>query len=211
MAKEIENKKVEEEVVNEVENKEVENKELETKEIEDTASRRLTKKQAIAALKKEGAKEYKNLVVKSVRYEKMANYTRIGITLDTEIPAYREGDDGEIVKTTSRFFFLSSYSLATELRENEITAFVANRIIDKPQNIPFVLTGAKIDVIQEEIVVPDGETVSWKNIFAEGNTEPTEFDHSIIVNHLVGYNPSKANLKLVDKIIDKMMDEDDDN
>lgn len=205
MSKEVKEAKNIEEVVNVDEVKEV--KEANA---EETTSKRLTKKQAIAALKKEGAKEYKNLVVKSVRYEKMANYTRIGITLDSEIPAYREGDDGEITKTTSRFFFLSSYSLATELRENEITAFIANAIIDKPQYIPFVLTGAKIDVIQEEILVPDGETVSWKNIFAESNTEPTEFDHSVIVNHLVGYNPTKANLKLVDKIIDKMMDEDDD-
>lgn len=203
MAKEVKEVKNIEEVENKVENKEV--------ETTDT-SKRLTKKQAIAALKKEGAREFKGLIVKSVNVEKMSNYTRIGITLNEEIPAYRENENGEMVKTTSRFFFLSAYNLATELRENEVTAFVANRILEKVQNINFVLTGAKIDILQEEVepLDGDGKPIVWHNLFgAEG--DGVEFDHNVLINHLVGYTPSKMNLKMVDKIIDKMMDEDDED
>lgn len=203
MAKEIENKKVEE----------VENNEVKNKEVEETTSKRLSKKQAIAALKKEGAREFKGLVVKSVNVEKMSNYTRIGITLNEEIPAYREDESGQMVKTTSRFFFLSAYNLATELRENEVTAFVANRILEKVQNINFVLTGAKIDILQEEVepLDGDGKPVVWHNVFGAEN-DGVEFDHNVLINHLIGYTPSKMNLKMVDKIIDKMMDESyDDN
>ena len=66
----------------------------------------MEKKDVIAQLLKQGAKQVKNLVVKNVTVSPQQEYTRLGITLDKEVNGYRVDENGTYVESFVNVIFV---------------------------------------------------------------------------------------------------------
>lgn len=158
-----------------------------------------TLKEIKTALIKEGAKEIKNLTVKNVTVAVKENYTRLGLTLDRDVDAYVADDEGNYKLGKSNVIFLSAFSVASMLRENEKTAFLGNKIKDNPDLAEVFLSHATINIVQETV---NAET-EWVNPFKD---EPTDedtvtYDHDVIINHLMGIELSETAIGYIKDIV----------
>jgi len=158
-------------------------------------------KEIIAQLIKEGAKEVRNLTIKNVTVTPMDSYVRLGITLDQEVKGYKTADDGTQVESTTKIIFVSAFTIAALLKEDDNAAFAANHLVKHPDAMAMIMSRAKIDIIQQSVEAG----VEYKNPFASEESETTIFDHNIIVNHVTKITLSDFGIKRLDKLADMML------
>lgn len=157
-------------------------------------------KEIINELLKNGAKKVANIVVKNVTVKQMDAYTRLGLSLDTEVDGYRADENGEYQEAKTNIIFVSSYAIASVLKDDNNAAFAANHLVNHPDALGIILSRATISVIQQ--TVPAHE--EYTNPFASSG-ETTTFNHPTIINHVVDIKLSDFGLKKLDRLADLML------
>lgn len=142
----------------------------------------------------------KELVVRNINVTECETYNRVAITLDKPVKAMIAQEDGTYVEGESNIIFVGNYSIVGALRENEDVAFAGNHLIQHPKALNVVLSGAKINIIQE--AVSAGQ--EYTNPFSS-NATPTIVQHDSFYNHVFDIRLSAFGLKMLDKLAEKMM------
>lgn len=153
----------------------------------------MEKKEAIRALLTAGASEIKNLRVKGVNITPKENYVLVTMSLDKKVPAFVDVD-GTIERGEMACVSVSLFSIASVLRESDEIVPVVGHLIDNPKALGIVLSGATINVIQQDVVA--GQV--WTNPWNDSENEP--LDHDAIINHVVDIKLSANGKVMVDKL-----------
>ena len=162
----------------------------------------MEKKEVIANLLKNGAVEIKNLKVKNVTPTDMGNYVRLGITLDKPVKGMISKDNGvTYTEGETNVIFVSLYSIASILKDNDDVAFAVNHLVEHPKAMSVVLSRATITILQETVEA----TTEYKNPWSE-NAEATVFDHKTIINHVINISLSDFAIRKIDKLADSLME-----
>ena len=132
----------------------------------------------------------KDLVVRNINVTECETYNRVAITQE----------DGSYVEGESNIIFVGNYSIVGALRENEDVAFAGNHLIQHPKALNVVLSGAKINIIQEAVTAGQEYTNPFSN-----NGAPTVVQHDSFYNHVFNIRLSAFGLKMLDKLAEKMM------
>lgn len=142
----------------------------------------------------------KDLVVRNINVTECETYNRVAITLDKPVKAMVAQEDGSYVEDESNIIFVGNYSIVGALRENEDVAFAGNHLIQHPKALNVVLSGAKINIIQEAVTAGQEYTNPFSN-----NAVPTVVQHDSFYNHVFDIRLSDFGLKMLDKLAEKMM------
>ena len=161
----------------------------------------MDKKDVIAQLLKQGAKQVKGLTVKNVTVTPQQEYTRLGLSLDKEVKGFRDNGDGTYEEAPVNVIFVSAFSVGSILKDNDEAAFAANHLMSHPDGLGIILSRAKIDIIQEDVEAG----TEYRNPFASEDSKATVFDHNAVINHVVNIELSDFGKTRLDKLADKMM------
>ena len=154
----------------------------------------------IAQLIKKGAKEVKNVTIKNVTVTPMNEYVRLGLTLDKEVDGYKVEDDGTYTPSKVKVIFVSAFTIAALLKEDDNAAFAANHLLKHPDALAMIMSRAQINILQQPVKA--GE--EYKNPFND-NADVTAFDHDVIINHITEIKLSDFGMKRLDKLADMML------
>ena len=154
----------------------------------------------IAQLIKKGAKEVKNVTIKNVTVTPMNEYVRLGLTLDREVDGYKIEDDGTYTPSKVKIIFVSAFTIAALLKEDDNAAFAANHLLKHPDALAMILSRAQINILQQPVKA--GE--EYKNPFND-NADVTAFDHDVIINHITEIKLSDFGMKRLDRLADMML------
>lgn len=157
-------------------------------------------KKVIDALLKAGAKRINGLKVRNVTVSHEESYTRIGLSTDTEIDGFLSDENGVYSPGKTTLVFVSSYSIASQFKDNDNTAFAANHIVEHPEALQVLLSRATFDIIQEKVKAGD----SWKNPWSDSGDERT-YDHDTIINHVVNIRLSPMGIKMLEALAMKLL------
>ena len=160
-------------------------------------------KEVVRALLEGGAKKISDVKVTNVTVKALDTYVRVALTLDKKVEGYILNEaDGTYSAGEVKVIFVSLYSLLSMLKQSEEAAFAANHVANHPESIGLILSGAKIDIVQQHVVA--GE--EYRNVWSDKvDVEATVFDHDTILNHVVSIEVSKFGEKALDKLMDKML------
>lgn len=161
----------------------------------------MEKKEIINELIKNGAKKVSGLKVKNVTVTVMDSYTRLGITLDRPVEGYVAKEDGTFEKGEVNVIFISTFAVASVLKDNDDAAFAANHLVEHPEAMNIILSRATIDILQE----PVSAGQEYKNPWSSSTTESTVFEHDTIINHMIDIKLSDFAVKKLDVLADKML------
>lgn len=157
-------------------------------------------KKVIDALLKAGAKRINGLKVRNVTISHEESYTRVGLSTDTEIDGFLSDENGVYSPGKTTLVFVSSYSIASQFKDNDDTAFAANHIVEHPEALQVLLSRATFDVIQEKVKAGD----SWKNPWSDSGDERT-YDHDTIINHVINIRLSPMGNKMLEALAMKLL------
>ena len=160
-------------------------------------------KEVVKTLLEGGAKKISDVKVTNVTVKALDTYVRVALTLDKKVEGYILNEaDGTYSAGEVKVIFVSLYSLLSMLKQSEEAAFAANHVANHPESIGLILSGAKIDIVQQHVVA--GE--EYRNVWSDKvDVEATVFDHDTILNHVVSIEVSKFGEKALDKLMDKML------
>ena len=160
-------------------------------------------KEVVRALLASGAKKVTDVKVTNVTVKALDTYVRVALTLDTKVEGYVLNEaDGTYSAGEVKVIFVSLYSLLSMLKQNEDMAFAANHVANHPETIGLILSGARIDIIQQPVVAGEEYRNPWSD---RDDVEATVFEHDTILNHVVSIEVSKFGEKALDKLMDKML------
>lgn len=142
----------------------------------------------------------KDLVVRNVNVTECETYDRVSITLDKPVKAMVAQQDGSYVEGESNIIFIGNYSIVGALKANEDVAFAGNHLIKHPKALNVILSGAKINIIQEAVTAGQEYTNPFSN-----NAAPTVVQHDSFYNHPFNIRLSAFGLKMLDKLAEKML------
>ena len=95
-------------------------------------------------LKDKNNKRINGLLVKKISFDERPNYTQVNITLNKRVPSTSQyATDGK-----HKTIYTNTFALASVVREIPAMAWVAQHIIDEPEILEQIFTGAAIDIIQ---------------------------------------------------------------
>ena len=132
-----------------------------------------------AELKKVKANNVVTTTVRNINVTDMTTWQRVSITLNTPVKGYIADDDGNYSEGEVNVIFVSSFSVVAAFRNNPKTAFAGNYIAEHPNCLQVLLSGAKIEIVQE--AVSEGKEYSnpWSN-----NPTPAPVEHDSYYNHI---------------------------
>ena len=154
---------------------------------------------AVAALRKSGAKS-ETVTICNVTITDCKNWTRIVLTLNREVDGPVCDSEGQWAMGKTRVVFVSFYSVIGLLKNTNETLAITGHIADNPTALQVILSGAKIELLQQEVKAHE----SYVNAFTGEETE-YESDHDSLFNHLVSIEFTDKGLKAVEKIEDKLL------
>lgn len=160
----------------------------------------MTRKEVIAQLLKEGAVQVKDITIKNVTVTPLDEYVRLGLTLDKEVDGYRQTETGDYKPAKVNVIFVSAFTIASLLKDDDNAAFAANHLLKHPDALGMILSRATISIIQEKVA--SGQ--EYHNPFSN-NDDTTPFDHDTIINHVSALTLSEFGLKRLDRLADMMM------
>lgn len=161
----------------------------------------MEKREIINELLKNGSKEVKGLKVKNVTVTVQENYTRLGLTLDKPVEGYVAKPDGTFEKGETNIIFISSFAVASILKDSDDAAFAANHLVEHPEAMNIILSRATINIIQEPVTAGQ----EYRNPWSNNADNSTVFDHDTIINHLTSITLSDFAVKKLDVLADKML------
>lgn len=160
----------------------------------------MNNKEIVNEMLKNGAKQIASITVKNVTVKQMDAYTRLGLSLDTEVDGYRADENGEYQEAKTNIIFVSSFAIASVLKDDDNAAFAANHLVNNPDALGIILSRAKITIVQQTV----GADEEYVNPFASSG-EATVFGHPVIINHVVDIQLSDFGLKKLDRLADLML------
>lgn len=160
----------------------------------------MDRKEVVANLIKNGAVMVKDITVKNVTVKPMEEYVRLGLTLDTEVDGFIQQEDGTYEKGKTKVIFISAFSVASILKDDDDAAFAANHLLQHPESMCVILSRAKISIAQQTVAENKEYINPWST-----DAEPTTFDHEVIINHLTSIKLSDFAIRRLDKLADAMM------
>lgn len=160
-----------------------------------------TMKDAVSTLLKNGAKRVENIVINNVNVTPLEEYTRIALTLDKPVAGFVQSEDGTYTRGETNVIFVSLFSIAAMLKENDELAWAVNAIINNPNSLQVLFSRAKITLLQEDVVA--GQTRI--NPFT-GKEDENVPDHDAIYNHIVDVKLGKMGEIAIDRMLDKLLD-----
>ena len=172
--------------------------------IDETAAANVKAANPITQLLSEGAKRIKDVTVKNLNATEKDAYTMVSLTLGTQIDGFIADEDGVYSEGKTNIIFSSLYALVGAIKENDELSWLANTLINNPKAITLILSGAKVDVIQQR--VPQG--VAYHNPFSNKpvtDDNATYFQHDVIINYITNIRLSKVGNKMADKLADKIL------
>ena len=159
-----------------------------------------TLKEAKSTMVKNGAKEIANVVVNNVTITPLEEYTRVALTLDKPVAGYVLGEDGTYTRGETNVIFVSLFSIAAMMKENDELAWCVNAIINNPNSLQVLFSRAKITLLQEDVVAGQVRV----NPFTEKEDENVP-DHDAIYNHIVDVKLGKMGEIGLEKMLDKLL------
>lgn len=173
-------------------------------------------KKVIAGLKSVAVNNNVNdIIIRNINITEMSTYARVAITLDkpvkgmvqnpnfgidvNTVPAGTNVTD-EYVEGETNVIFVSNFSLIANLREIPEVAFAGNTLLEKPKAIGVILSGAKINVLQEAVA----EGQEYKNPFSD-NPTPMVVKHNSFYNHVYDIRLSDFGEKMVMELAKHIM------
>lgn len=160
----------------------------------------MEKKNVVEQLLKQGSQLVKNLTVKNVTVTPKENYIRLCLTLDKPVKGYVSDDDGNYTLGETKFIYVSLFSVAAILRDNEDASFAVNNIIKKPSSVEVLLNGARVDIIQQPVKAGEEYTNPWSE-----NDTVQVFDHDTLINHVTSITFSQRAIGLLGKLAESML------
>lgn len=132
-------------------------------------------------LKDKNNKRWNGLVIKRISFDEKANYTQVNITLNKKIPSTSQyAVDGK-----HKTLYTNTFAIASVIRELPF-AWLASHVIDEPECMEQILTGATIDIIQ--VFTPENE--GFVNPFS------TKANHDVYVSEEDTIRDFVVNIKL---------------
>ena len=160
-------------------------------------------KEVVRNLLASGAKKVTDVKVTNVTVKALNTYVRVALTLDTKVEGYVLNEaDGTYSAGEVKVIFVSLYSLLSMLKQNEDMAFAANHVANHPETIGLILSGARIDLVQQPVAAGEEYRNPWSD---RADAEASIFEHDTILNHVVNIEVSKFGEKALDKLMDKML------
>ena len=155
-------------------------------------------------LKDKANRAYRGLMVKNViKKDGDEDYTRITLVINSLIPGYIPQEDGTYKRSTTSNIYTTTYAIAAVLKQNEDTAMMGNYVVNHPEIVPILLSGATINVIQTDVK----EGAEYYNPFStRENAEPYIGQHDFIVNNIYALKLGKMGNKYIDKLLDKSVE-----
>ena len=160
----------------------------------------MEKKNVVEQLLKQGSQLVKNLTVKNVTVTPKENYIRLCLTLDKPVKGYVSDDDGNYTLGETKFIYVSLFSVAAVLRDNDDASFAVNNIIKKPSFVEVLLNGARVDIIQQPVKA--GE--EYINPWSENGTAQV-FDHDTLINNVVNIKFTQRSIGLLGNLAASML------
>uniref|UniRef100_A0AAU8ML08 Coat protein n=1 Tax=Geladintestivirus 2 TaxID=3233134 RepID=A0AAU8ML08_9CAUD len=161
----------------------------------------MEKKLVIESLLKKGAELVKDVKVRNVTVTPQENYVRLGITIDKSIKSFVTKDEGVTYEEgETKVIFISLFSVASILKDNDDVAFAVDSLIKNPDSIKIILSRATINIIQEYVTGGEQYVNPWSD-----NPIPTVIEHDAIINHIIDIKLSEFALKKIDKLADAML------
>lgn len=160
----------------------------------------ITFEEAVASLRKSGAKSEKDLIVKNVTVTEKDSWTRVALTLNRDVQGPVSDDNGDWSMGTTNVVFMSLYSIAGVLKNTDDTLAIASYVVNHPTALQIILSGAKIEILQQEVKA----NATYINAFTGEETEH-ESDHDSIFNHIVSLSLSDKGQRSIEKIEDKLL------
>lgn len=158
-------------------------------------------KQIIKSLIASGCKRINSIRIKNVNCTEKDNYTMVSFTLSSPIPGYPVNQEtGAYEFGLTNILYTSLYSIVGAMKENEDLGWMANTLVENPAALNLILNGATVDIIQQEVSA--GEEIV--NPFSQRGSEPTVYDHDVIINHVIDFKLSKVGQKMSDRLADKL-------
>lgn len=142
----------------------------------------------------------KDLVIRNINVTECETYDRVAITLNKPVKAMVAQKDGTYVEGESNIIFVGNYSIVGALKENEDVSFAGNHLIKHPKALNVILSGAKINIIQEAVTAGQ----EYTNPFSSNNTT-TVVQHDSFYNHPFNIRLSAFGFKMLDKLAEKML------
>lgn len=174
-------------------------------QVEQADTQVMSYQQVIKHLIANGCKRVNSCKIKNINCTEKDNYVMVSFTLSNPIKGWVTEDNGETYKEgMTNTFYTSLYAIAGCLKEDEELAWMANSIIEKPSALNLILVGGTVDILQQEFAA--GETI--RNPFStKVDQDGTEYDHDVIVNHVIGFKLGKTGMRMADKLADKLLSE----
>ena len=162
----------------------------------------MEKKEIIDGIVNNGGIVVKNLGVKNVTITPQESYVRVALTLDRAVKGMVSKDGGVTYEEgETNVIFVSAFSIASVLKENDDASFAVNHILQHPEALSVILSRAKINIIQQSIVAGEEYVNPWSS-----NTDnKTVFQHDTIINHLTDIELSEFSVRKLDKLADGML------
>lgn len=160
----------------------------------------ITFEEAVASLRKSGAKSEKDLIVKNVTVTEKDSWTRVALTLNRDVQGPVSDDEGNWSMGTTNVVFMSLYSIAGVLKNTYDTLAIASYIVNHPTALQIILSCAKIEILQQEVKA----NATYINAFTGEETEH-ESDHDSIFNYIVSLSLSDKGQRSIEKIEDKLL------
>lgn len=126
-----------------------------------------------AELKKVKTNNVVTTTVRNVNVTDMTTWQRVSITLNSPVKGYVADEEGNYSDGEVNVIFVSSYSVIAAFRNNPKTAFAGNYINEHPNCLQVLLSGAKIEVVQEAVTEGQEYANPWS---ANPNPVPVEHD-----------------------------------
>ena len=155
---------------------------------------------AVASLRKAGAKSETDVIVKNITIADCNNWTRVALTLNREVDGAVTDEDGNWSIGKTNVVFMSLYSIVGTLKNTDDTLAVASYIAKHPTSLQIILSGAKIELLQQEVKANE----TYINAFTGEETEH-ESDHDSLFNHLVDVEFSCKGRIAIEKIEDHLL------
>lgn len=162
----------------------------------------MEKKEIIDSIVKNGGIVVKNLGVKNVTITPQESYLRVALTLDRAVKGMVSKDGGVTYEEgETNVIFVSAFSIASILKENDDASFAVNHILQHPESLSVILSRAKINIIQQHVVAGEEYTNPWSS----NADKKAVFQHDTIINHLTDIELSEFSVRKLDRLADGML------
>lgn len=163
-----------------------------------------TIKSVAEELVKNGAKRYNNLLIKDLKINKEETYTRVTISIDPSIPGMISNNKGvnwELGRVNH--VFTSTYAIASMLKEDEETCWLAMTMLQKPEAMIPIMCGGTLDIVQQRIEAG----IPYRNPFTANSltSKILTFERETIVNYVIGFRYGVTGRKHADELAVRMM------